>query len=193
MKSRRMARNSSDAAVGTGHARDSLSVGAGHARDSLSVGAGHARDSSTPIAIRRSALALLARRDYGIAELRTRLLRKFGNDAPVDAELEQLAADGLLDETRFIEAFVRMHRTRGHGPQRILHELARRGVNAELAEAIVEPHDAQWVDLARRWRERRFGAAVPRASADWQRQARHLQSRGFSTDQVRRALRPADE
>ncbi|MFM7783441.1 MAG: regulatory protein RecX, partial [Gammaproteobacteria bacterium] len=44
--------------------------------------------------------------------------------------------------------------------------------------------------LARQWRERRFGESPPDSAAERQRQARHLQSRGFSMEQVNRAFRP---
>jgi regulatory protein len=143
--------------------------------------------------VRRAALDLLARREFCAAELRERLLKKLGAGSPVDACLEQLTAEGLLDDSRFVESFVHAHRRKGHGPLRILQELSRRGVSDGLAEACVDARDPGWIDLARHWRERRFGAPIPRAASEWQRQARHLQSRGFSTEQVRRALRDPDE
>jgi len=148
---------------------------------------------SSAAGVRRAALELLSRREFAAAELRERLRRKLGSEAPVDAVLEQLAAEGLLDDARFIESFVHSHRRKGHGPLRILHELAQRGIRGEPAEAAVDPRGEDWVEVARNWRARRFGAALPRAAADWQRQARHLQSRGFSTDQVRRAMRHAED
>jgi regulatory protein len=121
--------------------------------------------------------------------LRARLLARFGDGAPIDPELERLAAEGLLSEARFIEAFVHAHRKRGHGPLRILRELEQRGVDAGRAAAGVEPDAREWFELARDWRIRRFGAAAPGAASEWQRQARHLQQRGFSGEQVRHALR----
>lgn len=153
-------------------------------------------DTSAPAdgpVIRRAALDLLARREHSTRELREKLLQKFGSAAPLDEALEQLLTDGLLDDARFAEAFVRMHRNRGHGPQRILHELSQKGVDSAIAEACVEPRSAEWVELLRRIRARRFGEAPPASSAEWQRQARHLQSRGFSVEHIRRSMRDPDE
>lgn len=153
-------------------------------------------DTSAPAdgpVIRRAALDLLARREHSTRELREKLLQKLGSAPQLDEELERLQADGLLDDNRFAEAFVRMHRNRGHGPQRILHELAQKGVDAEIAEACVEPKSGEWVELLRRIRARRFGEEAPVSSTEWQRQARHLQTRGFSTEQIRRALRDPRE
>jgi regulatory protein len=87
-----------------------------------------------------------------------------------------------------------MHRNRGHGPQRILHELSQKGVDAEIAEACVESRSTEWIELLRRIRARRFGEEAPASSSEWQRQARHLQSRGFTAEQIRRAMRdPRDD
>lgn len=149
-------------------------------------------DASVPAdgpVIRRAALDLLARREHSARELRDKLLQKFGSGAPIEPELSRLQDEGLLDDARFAEAFVRMHRNRGHGPQRILHELSQKGVDAVIAEACVEPRSAEWITQLRAIRARRFGDDPPASTAEWQRQARHLQSRGFSPEQIRRAMR----
>jgi len=154
-------------------------------------------DASAPAdgpVVRRAALDLLARREHSARELRDKLLQKFGPAAPLDEELARLQDEGLQDDARFADAFVRMHRNRGHGPQRILHELSQKGVDPVIAEACVEPRSAQWSERLRQVRARRFGEQAPASTAEWQRQARHLQSRGFSVEQVRRAMRdPHDD
>jgi regulatory protein len=149
-------------------------------------------DTSAPAdgpVIRRAALDLLARREHSAHELREKLRQKFGTAPPIDQELERLLAEGLLDDNRFAEAFVRMHRNRGHGPQRILHELSQKGVDAAIAEACVEPRSAEWVGLAARWRSRRFGETIPTERAEWQKQGNHLLTRGFTVEQIRRVLK----
>jgi len=148
--------------------------------------------SGDPVEIRRAAMDLLSRREYGVEELRTRLVARFGSDAPVLDALQRLVADGLLSDQRFAEAFVRMHRNKCHGPMRILRDLEMRGIDTELAVASVEPSSRDWFVLAREWRQRRFGTDKPASSAEWQRQARHLQQRGFSTEQLRFALKQGD-
>lgn len=149
-------------------------------------------DTSAPAdgpVIRRAALDLLARREHSARELREKLRQKFGTAPLLDEELDRLQAEGLLSDERFAEAFVRMHRGRGHGPVRILHELSLRGIDASLAEAAVDPRGDEWIELARRWRERRFGESIPASRSDWQKQARHLQARGFTAEQVRKAMK----
>jgi regulatory protein len=149
--------------------------------------------SGDPVDIRRAAMDLLSRREHCTAEIRAKLRARFGEDAPVDSELQRLSGDGLLSDERFAEAFVRMHRNRGHGPLRILRELEQRGVDRELAEASVAAGGSEWLELARAWKQRRFGAEEPASAAEWQRAARQLQQRGFTSEQIRFALaREAD-
>jgi regulatory protein len=145
--------------------------------------------SADPAHVRRAAMDLLSRREHCVAEIRAKLRARFGNEAPVEPELERLAGEGLLSDARFAEAFVRMHRNRGHGPLRILRELEQRGIDTELAEASVEARSRDWHELARAWKRRRFGDAEPASAVEWQRVARQLQQRGFTSDQIRYALK----
>jgi regulatory protein len=135
---------------------------------------------------RAAALGLLARRDYFSAELCRKLLER-GFEAQAAAEaLEALAAERLLDDARTAERFVAYRAGRGQGPLRIALELRAHGAAAELIDpAIASGPD--WRALAREVRRRRFGGAAP---ADWgerARQARFLQYRGFSSDDIRAA------
>ncbi len=84
--------------------------------------------SGDPADIRRAAIDLLSRREHCAAEIRAKLIARFGKEAPIEPELERLLADGLLSDARFAETFVRAHRNKGHGPLRILRELEQRGV-----------------------------------------------------------------
>ena len=139
--------------------------------------------------IRRAAFDLLARREHSVQELGEKLRQKFGSSAPIDIEIERLLAEGLLDDARFAEAFSRMHRNRGHGPQRILHELKQRGVDAAISEACVAPRSEEWAELVATWRSRRFGETIPTERHEREKEGRHLLSRGFTVEQVRKALK----
>jgi len=143
--------------------------------------------------VRTAALALLAGRDFGRAELARRLEAR-GYAPPVVAEVvEGLAAERLLSDTRFVEQFVRQHAGRGHGPARIRAELRNRGVPAEEIEAGLDAAGEDWAAIARDVRRRRFGLSPPGDYAERARQARFLQYRGFSAEQIRAALGPGDD
>jgi len=133
--------------------------------------------------VRTAALALLAGRDFGRVELTRRLERRGFPADTAAAVIEGLVAERLLSESRFVEQFVRQHAGRGHGPQRIRAELRERGVTA--AE--------DWAAIAREVRRKRFGLSPPGDYRERARQARFLQYRGFSAEQIRAALGPGDD
>ena len=143
--------------------------------------------------VRTAALALLAGRDFGRAELGRRLERRGYPAEVVAAVVERLVAERLLSETRFVEQFIRQHAGRGHGPARIRAELRERGVPDLEIEAGLEAAGEDWSAVAREVRRRRFGLSPPGDYPERARQARFLQYRGFSAEQIRAALGPGDD
>jgi regulatory protein len=143
--------------------------------------------------VRTAALALLAGRDFGRAELARRLERRGYPEGVVAAVVERLVAERLLSETRFVEQFIRQHAGRGHGPVRIRAELRDRGVPEDEIEAGLEAAGEDWAAVARDARRRRFGLSPPDDYPGRARQARFLQYRGFSSEQIRAALGPVDD
>jgi regulatory protein len=132
-------------------------------------------------------VTLLSRRDFSTSELTARLVAQgFGVDI-VDTCLEDLRDRHYLDDERYARQFVAAHAQRGHGPVRIRHELTERGLNVELAETALAQH-GDWSQRAQQVRSRRFGVEPPRDWAEKARQARFLQYRGFSNDDIRSAL-----
>ena len=107
-------------------------------------------------------------------------------ESAVDALLDALAADGYLDETRFVES--RLHVRAGRfGTQRIQQELARHGLklDAEQQAALRTTE----LERAREVWLKRFGAEPSTEPAERARQARFLLARGFAPDVVRRLLK----
>ena len=140
--------------------------------------------------VRTAALALLAGRDYARRELTARLVRRGYPEPLVEAVVEQLAAERLQNEGRFVEQFVTQHAGRGHGPIRIRMELRERGVADAASEDALAASGVDWSAIARQVRQRRFGGPPPRDFRQRAKQARFLQYRGFSADQIRAALGP---
>lgn len=152
---------------------------------------GKARASGTA---RDTALRALARREYGIEELRRKLGAAGFDCAEVDATLQELVRDGLLSDQRFIEALARNRRERGYGPLRVKRELRERGIAEDDFAALVNDQDPAWVERLEALRRRRFGPSLPKDYREWARQARFLQNRGYSGEQIRGVLkRGADD
>jgi regulatory protein len=130
----------------------------------------------------------LARREYGRAELASRLAGDGFDRDVADAAVERLAAEGLQDDARFAESLVRSRIRQGQGPVRILKELEQRGIDPEVAERAIDECGEDWEALARRVRERRFGPGKPKDFPEKARQMRFLEYRGFEPDQITAAF-----
>ena len=140
-----------------------------------------------PNAARSAALAMLARRDFSVAELATRLRERGYVEAAVERTVEGLVDERLLNDARYAEHYVHAHSQRGRGPRRIRLGLAEAGVEAALVDAALA-EGPDWAALARDTRRRRFGEEAPADWAERATQARFLQYRGFSNDHIRNAL-----
>jgi len=143
-----------------------------------------ARDAAR--AARAAALALLARRDYGTAELRAALRARSFEEAVLEELLAALTRERVLDDARFADNYVGYHAGRGQGPLRIAADLRQRGLGEALIESALA-RESDWTGLARKARRAKFGAQEPRSWPERAKQARFLQYRGFSSDHIRAA------
>ncbi len=139
--------------------------------------------------VRESAMNYLARREHSRLELEQKLLRRDFGQTEIAEALEQLIEEGLLSDARFAESFVHARRQRGSGPLKIQAELKMRGVSETTISQYLDPQESLWHELACRVRSKRFGEALPSDYAQRMRQARFLQLRGFSHEQINAAFK----
>lgn len=136
--------------------------------------------------LRQRAIGLLARREHSRAEL-ARKLAAHGTPEEIEATVERMIELGLLCDQRFAEAWVRAKAGR-FGLARLRHDLAQRGIAAELIDAALDGAGGDELERARMVWQRKFGhAAVDRR--EWARQARFLQGRGFSSAVISKLLK----
>jgi len=137
---------------------------------------------------RNVAMNWLARREHSLAELRTKLANREYSPEEIQTAVIGLAADGLVSDERFAEAFVAVRMRKGQGPVRIRMELKRRGVDAELITLQLKNSGVAWSNLAQEVRSRKFGAKIPTEYKEKARQMRFLEYRGFTGEQIRAAV-----
>jgi regulatory protein len=97
-----------------------------------------------------TALNLLTARPYTARNLRRKLVQKEFAPAEIDAAIERLVANGILDDSRYAAQFAR-GRLLGPGSsrRRIRQQLFQRGIGSEVADAAIESVIAEdSVDLA---------------------------------------------
>jgi regulatory protein len=71
--------------------------------------------------------------------------------------------------------------------------LREKGVEAETIDQAMGTTETDWIQAARVARRRKFGPEPPADLRERAKQARFLQYRGFSSDQIRAALGPGDD
>ena len=99
-----------------------------------------------------------------------------------------LAAEDYLSDERLAEVVVRSRQRRGYGPMRIRKELQQKGLADEAIERWSDVGSRDWLAEAERVRQKRFGGHPPSSFAERARQARFLQQRGFTYEQIQQAL-----
>ncbi|MGH9354198.1 MAG: regulatory protein RecX, partial [Terriglobia bacterium] len=92
-----------------------------------------------PAAPFSTAIRLLARRPYAVAEMRRALIKKFPDEAKVEAALAQLRASGYLDDRKFARQFASfLVRNRAFGRERVRLELKSRLVDYRFIDEALE-------------------------------------------------------
>lgn len=139
-----------------------------------------------PGQLRERALRLLARREHSRVELLRKLERAGFVRTDIDPLLDAFEAKNWLSDHRFAESYVADHRARA-GSVKLAYDLRQRGVSDSVIESILGDNRDSELDRAREVWRKKFGVA-PADAADKAKQMRFLQSRGFSSEVIRRAV-----
>ena len=146
----------------------------------------------SPVAVRRAAMDLLARREHGRVELARKLRKRGATDDLIETTLECLAQEGLLSESRYLESFVSYRARAGYGPLRIREELTQRGLpRADIEQAIRESGIDWRQQLEATW-QRKYAGQLPEDARERAQQGRFLSYRGYPADLIGRLLRGVD-
>ena len=136
--------------------------------------------------VKARAVSLLAQREYSRQELTDKLTAAQASPEEVEQALAQLEAKGLVDDARVVETLVN-RRSGKLGATRLRQELQAKGVRAELvAETMAGLKGTELARAQAVW-QKKFGQLAA-TSAERNKQARFLASRGFSGDVVRQVV-----
>lgn len=137
------------------------------------------------------ALALLSRRAHARAELCTKLRRYQPSVAQLDAVLARLEQAGWLNDAQFArdraDSMVRQGRA---GPARIQAQLRKHGVARAEVDSTMAETEADWFTSCRALAQDRARRGLDLTDPkDRSRLVRFLLGRGFTYDQIGRAVR----
>ena len=158
----------------------------------------------TPGELRLAGMDLLARREHGSSELKTKLARRFRkrdcDTDTVEQVTQQLMDEGLLSDERFAASRVRQLAGRGYGPSRIRNDLRQQHVEHLISETMEEVFEAEidWEAEAAAVYEKKYGIAP--IVGDWDarqrergRRLRFMQYRGFGAEVSQRLVNEDDQ
>lgn len=134
-------------------------------------------------------IKLLVPREHSVLELQRKLIQRGYSSGTIANTLARLQQEGLLDQTRFCEAYASSRYSKGYGPVRIGQELNERGVDRFTVQQILSRGEFDWFERAVQTYEKRFGAV--RADVDRKQQSkrqRFLLYRGFTHEQIAAAM-----
>ena len=143
---------------------------------------------SDPAAARKKAMDFLARREYGQTELIKKLANKGYNRSIAEQAVVKLSGEGLQSDQRFADSFIQSRINQGKGPVRVRLDLGQRGVDDATIEYALEQTRADWRELARDARRKKFGSRKPADFKVKAKQMRFLQYRGFESDHIQAAI-----
>lgn len=140
---------------------------------------------------RSVALRLLTRREQSNKELRNKLLQKGFSSSEIGALIQELQQQKLQSDTRFAEMLIHNRLQHGYGLLRIKADLHQHGISEEdYIKFLPEPET--WLELLQQARSKRFGKPIPNDFKGLAQQARFLQYRGFTSEQIQTLLKTYD-
>jgi regulatory protein len=134
---------------------------------------------------------LLARREHSRQELLNKLTTKGFEPEEAAEAVAGLEADGLVNDSRFVESFTAYRIRRGQGPMKIGHDLEQRGIPRDMRFDSLNEPDEIWVERATDVLNRKFGGTPASDYKDRARRMRFLYQRGFTSEQARAAVNGA--
>lgn len=136
--------------------------------------------------IRDMAVRYLCRREYGIEELRQKLLLRDCDASIAEKVVGDLADENLVSDERFTEMYVRARVSRLFGPLKIRAELRARGISDVLISRNLPSEQETWFDAASVWAAKRHTGELDYANRA--KLFRSLMNRGFTHEQANVAL-----
>lgn len=131
-----------------------------------------------------AAVALLARREHGAAELAEKLAKKGHESADIQSAIAKCQSLALQSDLRFVEMLFRVRIQQGYGPERIRREIQQKKVERELYEQVLLAEHIDWVTHAQRVLHKKYKSSGQVSWHMQQKQKQFLLYRGFALQTI---------
>ena len=140
----------------------------------------------TEAEVHEIAVRYLTRREYGVEELRQKLIQRGADSETAGKVVADLADSDLVSDQRFTEMYVRTRLHQLYGPVKIRGELRSRGVSDHEINQAMPAEREIWFDIASQWAVKRCHGELDYAGRA--KIYRGLMNRGFTHEQANIAL-----
>lgn len=140
--------------------------------------------SATEAELFAKALRVLALREHSRLELAKKLASLTEDSSLIEQVLDKLVQSDYLNDQRCAEMLVRSAVSKAYGPLKLSHLLREKGIEAELAQAVLAEAEIDWQALAAYQRQKKFGDTLPTDWPERARQSRFLAGRGFYLETI---------
>lgn len=140
----------------------------------------------TEAEVHEIAVRYLTRREYGVEELRQKLIQRGADSETAGKVVADLADSDLVSDQRFTEMYVRTRLHQLYGPVKIRGELRSRGVSDHEINQAMPAEREIWFDIASQWAGKRCHGELDYAGRA--KIYRGLMNRGFTHEQANIAL-----
>lgn len=130
--------------------------------------------------LKKTALTLLARREYSLQQLQQRLHSKTEDDQLVQQVISWCLSEQYQSEKRFVDMLIRSRLGKGYGPLYIYQECRQHGVPAELVEQQLTAEAPDWCAIARQLYEKKYANSEIDSAREKAKRLRYMQQRGFT-------------
>jgi regulatory protein len=136
--------------------------------------------------LRQRALEYLSKREYSAVELAQKLKTYASETEDVAALITDFKTRGWLSDARYTEQMVHARQAK-FGAARVANELREKGIDDHLVAEAVATLQVNEVERAGEVWRKKFKVA-PATREEWAKQARFLQSRGFTFNVIKQIL-----
>lgn len=138
---------------------------------------------------KNSAIYSLAMREHSRKELHNKLQKKeYVDGVDICKLLNELEENNYLNETRFVESYIRHRTSKGFGPNKIRSELQKRGIDANQINIGFEEAENDWFQIGKELLQKKFGVSDSEDFKTKSKRMRFLSNKGFSNDVIKAVI-----
>lgn len=141
------------------------------------------------VQIRDKALQLLARREHTRHEVAVKLRSRNFPQPLIDSVLQTFEDEGLLDDVRAAQLYIRQRVGKGYGELKVRAELFHKGVDRNCVDQCLADACVDWRQVAQRVFDKKFTRVASGDQKLLMKQQRFLAARGFSAEMINKLLR----